>query len=105
MVHPTPNRLVRHRHSAFRQQIFDVAQAEGEPEVKPYRLLNDLGRETNTRCSCPCSFAWGYPATENPASPDRRDNAGRAGVDRHFAGMLPLVDSALDARRSIKDKR
>src|SRR5689334_2804325 len=46
MVHPTPNRLVRHRHSAFRQQIFDVAQAEGEPEVKPYRLLNDLGRET-----------------------------------------------------------
>src|SRR6185437_7167667 len=46
MVHPTPNRLVRHRHSAFRQQIFDVAQAEGEPEVKPYLLLNDLGRET-----------------------------------------------------------
>src|SRR5208337_4703306 len=45
LVHPTPNRLVRHRHSAFRQQIFDVAQAEGEPEVKPYRLLNDLGRE------------------------------------------------------------
>src|SRR5271166_2308715 len=46
MVHPTPNGFVRHRHSAFRQQIFDVAQAEGEPEVKPYRLLNDLGRET-----------------------------------------------------------
>ena len=46
MVHPTPNRLVGHRHSAFRQQIFDVAQAEGEPEVKPYRLLNDLRRET-----------------------------------------------------------
>src|SRR5208337_1984267 len=46
MVHPTPNRLVRHRHSAFRQQILDVTQAEGEPEVKPYRLLNDLGRET-----------------------------------------------------------
>src|SRR5271157_3291150 len=46
MIHPTPNRLVRHRHSAFRQQIFDVAQAQGEPEVKPYRLLNDLGRET-----------------------------------------------------------
>ena len=42
---PTPNRLVRHRHSGFRQQIFDVAQAEGEPEVKPYRLQNDLRRE------------------------------------------------------------
>src|SRR5271166_5076358 len=46
MVHPTPNGLVRHPHSAFRQQILDVAQAEGEPEVKPDRLLNDLGRET-----------------------------------------------------------
>ncbi len=46
MVHPTPNRLVRHRDSTFRQQILDVTQAQGEPEVKPYRLLNNLGRET-----------------------------------------------------------
>src|SRR5271166_4940706 len=46
MVHPTPNGFVTHRHSTLRQQIFDVAQAQGEPEVKPYRLLNDLGRET-----------------------------------------------------------
>src|SRR5271169_3156585 len=46
MVHPAPNRLVRRRHSAFRQQILDVAQAEREPEVKPYRSLNDLRRET-----------------------------------------------------------
>ena len=27
MIHPTPNCLVGHRHSAFRQQILDVAQA------------------------------------------------------------------------------
>src|SRR5208337_1612208 len=46
MVHPTPNGLVRHRHSALRQQILDVTQAEGEPEVEPYCLVNDLGRET-----------------------------------------------------------
>src|SRR5208283_2818126 len=46
MVHPTPNRLIRHRHSALRQQILDVTQAEGEPEVEPYCLVNDLGRET-----------------------------------------------------------
>jgi hypothetical protein len=32
MVHPTPNRLVRHRDSTFRQQILDVTQAESEPE-------------------------------------------------------------------------
>src|SRR5208282_5648592 len=46
MVRPAPNRLIRHRHSAFGQQIFDVTQAEGEPEVEPYRLVNDLRRET-----------------------------------------------------------
>src|SRR5208283_3050548 len=45
MVHPTPNGLVGHRHSALRQQILDVTQAEGEPEVEPYCLVNDLGRE------------------------------------------------------------
>src|SRR5208337_632181 len=46
MVHPTPNGLVGHRHSALRQQILDVTQAEGEPEIEPYCLVNDLGRET-----------------------------------------------------------
>src|SRR5271157_5985856 len=46
MIHPTPNGLVGHRHSALRQQILDVTQAEGEPEVEPYCLVNDLGRET-----------------------------------------------------------
>src|SRR5271157_501416 len=46
MVHPTPNGLVGHRHSTLRQQILDVTQAEGEPEVEPYCLVNDLGRET-----------------------------------------------------------
>ena len=45
VIHPTPNRLVGHRHSAFRQQILDVTQAEGEPEVEPYRWVNDFGRE------------------------------------------------------------
>ena len=30
--HPTPNGLVGHRHSAFRQQFLDVTQAKGEPE-------------------------------------------------------------------------
>src|SRR5260370_40648231 len=74
MVHPTPNGLVRHRHSAFRQQIFDVTQAEGEPEVEPYRLVNDLRRETIPAVA---DFLdpLGYSATGRTASPTRRDNA------------------------------
>src|SRR5271156_284766 len=74
MVHPTPNRLIGHRHSAFRQQIFDVAQAEGEPEVEPYRLVNDLRRET---ISAVADFLHplGYSATGRTASPTPLDNA------------------------------
>src|ERR1039458_8671705 len=45
MIHPTPDCLVGHRHSTLREQIFDVAQAQREPEVEPNRLLNDLRRE------------------------------------------------------------
>src|SRR5882762_1837198 len=41
MVYPAPNGLVGDRNAAFCQQVFDVAQAEGEPEVEPNRLLND----------------------------------------------------------------
>jgi hypothetical protein len=39
VIHPTPNGLVGHRHSAFRQQVLDVTQAEGEPDVDPTRDL------------------------------------------------------------------
>src|SRR5271166_3064893 len=45
MAHPTANGLVRRRHSALRQQILDVTQAERESEVEPYCLVNYLRRE------------------------------------------------------------
>ena len=53
-----------------RQQIFDVAQAEGEPEVEPYRLVNDLNRET---ISAVADFVhpFDYAATVRTAT--RRD--------------------------------
>src|SRR5271165_4898118 len=75
MVHPTPNRLIRQRHAALRQQIFDVTQAEGEPEVEPYCLVNDIGRETIPAVA-DFLHPLGYSATGRTASPTRRDNAG-----------------------------
>jgi hypothetical protein len=45
MVHPAPNRLVRDHDAAFRQQLFDVAKAQCEPEIESDRLLDDFGRE------------------------------------------------------------
>src|SRR5271157_1162473 len=74
MVHPTPNRLVRHRDSAFRQQILDVTQAESEPEVEPNCFLNDLGRETIPTVA-DFLHAPEYRANSGTASQTRRDNA------------------------------
>ena len=74
MVHPAPNCLVGHRHSAFRQQIFDVAQAEGEPELEPFRWVNDLGREPLSGIA-DFRHALGQRAAESAASRRLRDNA------------------------------
>jgi hypothetical protein len=45
MVDPAADRLVGDRDAALRQQIFDVAKAQGEPEIEPDRMLDDLKRE------------------------------------------------------------
>ena len=42
---PAAHGLIGNRDSALGQQILDVAEAQGEPDIKPDRLLDDLGRE------------------------------------------------------------
>src|SRR5471030_3288786 len=37
MVHPAPNCLIRDRDPALRQQIFNVAEAQGESKIEPDR--------------------------------------------------------------------
>jgi len=74
VIHPTPNGLVGYRHSPFRQQVLDVTQAEGEPEVEPYRLVNDLRWEPVSSVADLLHPA-GYRVTRRTASPSRRDNA------------------------------
>ena len=49
MVHPPPDGLVRDHNPAFGEQVFDVTEAEREPQVEPNRLLNDLRREPVAR--------------------------------------------------------
>src|SRR5216683_2456154 len=46
VVYPAPNGFVGDGNAAFCQQVFDVAQAQGEAEVEPDRLLNDRWRES-----------------------------------------------------------
>jgi hypothetical protein len=45
MIHPAPDGLIGDRDPAFRQQIFDVAEAQREAEIEPDRVLNDFGRK------------------------------------------------------------
>ena len=45
MVHPAPDGLIGDHDPAFRQQIFDVAEAQREPNIEPDRVLDDFGRE------------------------------------------------------------
>ena len=97
MVHPTPNGLVGHRHSALRQQILDVTQAQGEPEVEPYCLVNDLGRETIPGVA-DLVHTLGCPATENAASPERRDNAQRTHQGSADQRRLPPLDDTTPKR-------
>src|SRR5271157_5689660 len=113
MIHPTPNRLVRHWDSAFRQQILDVTQAESEPEVEPNCLLNDLGRETIPAVA-DFQHAPDYRANSRTASPPRRDNAppplqiARGDVVEHEHAILEvalgedLLDGGLAAAQKVE---
>ena len=44
-MHPAPHRLVGDVEPALGQQILDVAVAQGEAEIEPDRVLDDLGRK------------------------------------------------------------
>ena len=49
IIHPPPDGLVRDHNPALGEQVFDIAEAEREPEVQPNRLVNDLRREPVAR--------------------------------------------------------
>jgi hypothetical protein len=44
MIRPASDCLATDPNPALREQIFDVAQAQREPEIEPNRLLTDPGR-------------------------------------------------------------
>ncbi len=42
---PLADRLIGHDDSAFKQELFDIAKTQAEPEVQPYGMADDLCRE------------------------------------------------------------
>ena len=55
MIHPASDCLVRNCNSALREQVLDIAKAEGKSEIEPDRLVNDLWREP---ISGVADFGW-----------------------------------------------
>ena len=45
LQHPTPDRFIGDIQPALGEQILDVAEAEGEAKVQPYRMPDDVRRE------------------------------------------------------------
>ena len=45
LQHPAPHRLIGDIEPAFSEELFHVAVAQGEPEIKPNRVLDDRRRE------------------------------------------------------------
>src|ERR1019366_7508606 len=45
MVHPAAHGLIGHQDPTLSQQILNITEAQGEPDIKPDHLLDDFGRE------------------------------------------------------------
>ena len=45
LQHPSSDRFIGDVQPAFGQQIFDIAEAEGEAEIQPNRVPDDVRRE------------------------------------------------------------
>jgi hypothetical protein len=74
MVHPAAHALIGHQDPALGKQILDVAETQGEPDIKPDRLLDDFQRET-VALAADFLHPHGHLTASEAASPNRRDKA------------------------------
>src|SRR5271169_2876435 len=44
-LRPAADRLIAHIDAALSHEIFDIPKAQGEPEIQPHHLANDIRRE------------------------------------------------------------
>ena len=72
----------------FRQQVFDVTEAQCEPEIEPDRLLEYLWRKAIAAIA-EFLHPLGYRTASGTASPKRRDNAFGKGQPQKWPGFTP----------------
>src|ERR1700746_2262085 len=88
LQHPSPHRFVGDVEPSFGQQFLDIAVAQGEAEIEPDRVLDDLGREAMAAvaerahadilsdtplASDPVSVTMPSWLTSSPCEPDSAD--------------------------------
>jgi hypothetical protein len=106
LQHPSPDRFIRDIQAALGEQIFDIAEAEGEAKVQPHRVPDDVRRELvaskRDRCHSPSLVAdpkpRKFPCQFRQASTARRRMPSSRSVRcRNYLGLQrhPLATCAL----------
>jgi hypothetical protein len=49
---PLMDRLIRHDHATFSQELFDIAQAQTELKIQPYRMADDFSGKPMVLVAC-----------------------------------------------------
>ena len=68
LQHPAPHRFVGDVEPSFGQQFLDIAIAQGEEEIQPDRVLDDLGRKAMTAVA---ERSHADILSDTPLAPDR----------------------------------
>src|SRR5204863_560769 len=70
LQHPSPHRFVGDVEPSFGQQFLDIAVAQGEAEIEPDRVLDDLGREAMAAVAerAHADILSGTPLASDPVS-------------------------------------
>ena len=92
MIHPAPDGLLGFHDPTLGQQILDVAKAQGQPAIKPDRVLDDFGRKAIAAIADFDHREWyGYRSVTANPPPTKRPR------------QTLLPDSQSDRRAALED--
>jgi hypothetical protein len=87
---PSGDGLIGDQDPTLSQQILDVAEAQGEPDIKPDRLLDDFGREAVAGIADLDNHRWLQLKVTDGHPQWRRDNAD---ISKNAPSLQDIVDA------------
>ena len=93
LQHPSSDRFVRDIQPALGEQIFDIAEAEGEAKVQPHRVPDDVRRElvVSKRDRCHSPSLGTDPSRESSRVNSRRGAWQRSSPSSRRPDTLPTA--------------